>query len=152
MVIVKSRLQYVCDPERQPSLDEMMSKEWDWREYTIQAPWRQFPDTMPEQHGWPVLTTHFVDDDDLARDVIWQAILTGVLIFVNRALIIWFLNWQAAVESSTFGSKPIAMQQMIDLIEALHYMLRISTGVPIEWVSYEGYSKSCDKQWVGSGK
>ena len=56
---------------------------------------------------------------------------SGVLIFVNRAPIIWFSKRQATVETSTFGSESVALRQGIDLIEALRYKLRMM-GVPID--------------------
>ena len=63
--------------------------------------------------------------------VLLVALTLGVLIFVNRAPIIWYSKRQNTVESSTFGSEFTAMRTAVDLIEALRYKLRMF-GVPIE--------------------
>jgi hypothetical protein len=113
----------------EPSLDETMFKECDWKEYYPGAT-EAIPDNMPEPRGKPVSTTSFVDADHAGCRLTRRS-HSGVLIFVNRAPIIWFSKRQATVESSTFGSESIAMRQAIDLIEALRYKLRMM-GVPVE--------------------
>jgi hypothetical protein len=55
---------------------------------------------------------------------------TGLLIFVNRAIVIWYSKRQNTVEVSTFGSEITAMKNAIELIDALGYKLRMF-GVPI---------------------
>jgi len=56
---------------------------------------------------------------------------TGILIFVNRAPVIWYSKRQNTVEVSTFGSEITAMKNAIELIKALRYKLRMF-GVPID--------------------
>ena len=56
---------------------------------------------------------------------------TGILLFCNRSPIIWHSKRQNKVETSTFGSEITAMKNVVDLIEALRYKLRMF-GVPIE--------------------
>ena len=56
---------------------------------------------------------------------------TGVLIFVNRAPILWYSKRQNTVESSTFGSEFMAMRIAIEIIEGLWYKLRMMR-VPID--------------------
>jgi hypothetical protein len=56
---------------------------------------------------------------------------SGILIFVNRAPILWFSKRQATVESSTFGSEMVALRQAVDMIEGLCYKLCMM-GVLIE--------------------
>ena len=56
---------------------------------------------------------------------------TGILIFVNRAPVIWYSKRQNTVEVSMFGSEITAMKNAIELIEALRYKLRMF-GVPID--------------------
>jgi len=55
---------------------------------------------------------------------------TGIVIFVNKAPIIWYSKWQNTVESSTFGSEFIALCIAMDLIVALQYKLHMF-GVPL---------------------
>ncbi len=56
---------------------------------------------------------------------------TGVIIYVNRAPILWFSKRQNTVESSSFGSEYIAMRIGIEMIEGLRYKLRMM-GVPLD--------------------
>ena len=55
---------------------------------------------------------------------------TGILIFVNRAPIIFFSKKQNTVEVSTFGSEFIASRIAVEQIESLRYKLRMF-GVPL---------------------
>ena len=55
-----------------------------------------------------------------------------MIIFVNRAPIMWFSKRQNTVESSTFGSNFVAMRTTtIKMIEGLRYKLRMM-GVGID--------------------
>ena len=56
---------------------------------------------------------------------------SGVLIYINRAPIIWFSKRQNTVESSTFGSEFVAMKQAVELVEGLRYKLRMM-GVEVD--------------------
>jgi hypothetical protein len=85
---------------------------------------------MPEPHGKPMLTTCFVDADHAGYHLTHHS-HSGVLIFIDRAPIIWFSKRQATVESSTFRSESIVMQVAFNLIEALQYKLRMM-GIPTE--------------------
>ena len=80
--------------------------------------------------GKGVTTTCFVDADHAGCQLTRRS-HTGVVIFVNRAPILWFSKRQATVESSTFGSESVAMRHAIDMIEGLRYKLRMM-GVPID--------------------
>ena len=99
----------------EPELDESRFKDCDWREYYPDAA-EAIPDNMPEPRGKGVTTSCFVDADHAGCRLTRRS-HSGVLIFVNRAPIIWFSKRQATVESSTFGSESIAMRQAIDLWE-----------------------------------
>jgi hypothetical protein len=124
-----------------PEFDESRFKVCDWREYYPDAK-EGIPSNMPEARGCPVTTSCFVDADHAGCRLTRRS-HSGVLIFVNRAPIIWFSKRQATVESSTFGSESIAMRQVIDLIEGLRYKLRMM-GVPID----EATKVFCDNEAV----
>ena len=47
----------------------------------------------------------------------------GILILLNKALIIWYLKRQNAVETLTFSSEFIAMKTAVEMIEGLRYKL-----------------------------
>jgi hypothetical protein len=73
---------------------------------------------------------YFVDADHAGKQVTRQS-QSGILLFVCRAVVLWFSKRQNIVETSTFGSEFVAMRIAVDLIEALRYKLRMF-GVPIE--------------------
>ena len=79
---------------------------------------------MPEARGNPVNMTAFVDVDH-AGDVVTRRSHTGLIIFMNRAPIIWYSKKQNTVESSTFGYECIAMRQAVEITEGLRYLLRM---------------------------
>ena len=56
---------------------------------------------------------------------------TGVLIYLNKAPIIWYSKKQNTVETSTFGSEFVAMRQAFEMVKALSYKLRMF-GIPID--------------------
>ena len=113
----------------EPVLDESKFQEVDWKEFYPEAA-ELIPPNAPESRGRGVVTTCFVDADHAGCRLTRRS-HSGIIIFVNRAPIIWFSKRQATVESSTFGSESVAMRQAIDLIEALRYKLRMM-GVPID--------------------
>jgi hypothetical protein len=125
----------------EPWLDQSQFKECDWKEYFPGAA-EAIPPNMPEPRGKSVLTTCFVDADHAGYKLTWRS-HSGVLIFVNRAPILWFSKRQATVESSTFGSESVAMRIAIDLIEGLRYKLRMM-GVPVK----ESTKVYCDNDSV----
>ena len=57
--------------------------------------------------------------------------MTGILMFVNCASKIWHSKRQNCVETSTFGSEFTAMKNVVELIAALCYKLRMF-GVPLD--------------------
>ena len=56
---------------------------------------------------------------------------TGILIFLNKAPIVWFSKRQNTVKTSTFGSEFVAMRVETEMIEGLRYKLRMF-GIPID--------------------
>ena len=79
--------------------------------------------------------THCFVDANLAGNLITRRSQTGVLIFCNRAPIIWHRKQQNAVETSTFGSEMMALKNGVKLVEALGYNLRMF-GAPIKEQTY----------------
>ena len=74
--------------------------------------------------------TTFVDLDH-ARNLATHDSQMGILIFLNKAPIIWFSKQQNTVKTSMFGSEFVAMQVAVKMIEGLHYKLRMF-GIPID--------------------
>ena len=85
---------------------------------------------MPEPRGKPVVITVYVDASYASNFVTRQA-RTGVLIFVNRAPIMWYSKKQNSIETSSFGSEFMACKTAVEQLEGLHYKLRMM-GVPID--------------------
>ena len=77
------------------------------------------------------MSTHCFEDADHAGNKVNRRSHTGILIFCNRAPIIWYSKKQNSVEASTFGSEFMALKTAVELIEALRYKLRMF-GVPID--------------------
>ena len=98
----------------------------------------------PRRNG---VTTHCLEDADLAGNTVTRRSQTGILIFINRAPIIWHSKRQNTVEASTYGSEILAMKNAVELIEALRYKIRMF-GVPIDgptniFCDNEAVTKNC---------
>jgi hypothetical protein len=109
--------------------DECQFQKYDWKEFygDITEP---IPPNAPPPRGNAVQINAFVDADH-AGNKLTRRSQTGILIYLNRAPILWYSKAQNTVESSTFGSEFIAMRIGVEMIEALRYKLRMF-GIPIE--------------------
>ena len=76
------------------------------------------------------MLTHFFVDTNHADYIETRRSQTRILFFCNSAPIIWFRKRQNSVESSTFVSEFTAMNNAVEIIEALRYNLPMF-GVPI---------------------
>lgn len=112
-----------------PTFDESQFQECDWEEYYPGAA-EVTPPGAPELRGRQVSMTCFVDADHAGCRLTRRS-HTGILIFLNRAPIMWFSKRQNTVESSTFGSEFIAMKQAVEMIEGLRYKLRMM-GIEVD--------------------
>ena len=111
-----------------PSIDERRFKKYDWYNFYRGAK-EAIPLEFPEPLG-KLISTHCFVDADLSGNFISRRSQTGVLIFCNRAPIIWHSKRQNAVETSTFGSEMMALKNGVELVKALRYKLRMF-GAPI---------------------
>ena len=85
---------------------------------------------MPEPRGKAVETHCFVDASR-ASEELQRRSQTGILIFINKAPIIFYSKRQNSVETSTFGAEFTACRQAVELLKGLRYKLRMF-GVPID--------------------
>jgi hypothetical protein len=115
------------DPDY-PNIDESRFKLYDWSDFYRDAE-ETIPPNVPEPLGKPVSIHCFVDAN-LAGNVVTRRSPTGILIFLNRAPVIWHNKRQNTVESSTFGSEIVALTNCIELTKSLIYKLR-TFGVPL---------------------
>ena len=116
------------DPQY-PQVDERSFQSYDWYDFYPDTE-EAVPGDMPPPRGEAVSMHCFVDSDH-AGNTVTRRSQTGLLLFVNRALIVWYSKQQNTVETSTFGSEFIAMKTAVEQIEALRYKLRMF-GVPLE--------------------
>jgi len=76
---------------------------------------------MPELLGNPVVIAAYVNANH-ASNLANSRSHTGVLVYVkNNVLVLWYSKHQNSVESSSFGSKFVALRIATELIEALRY-------------------------------
>ena len=106
------------DP-RHPDIDERAFSNYEWYDFYRDAS-EQLPNDIPPPRGHAVSTHCFVDADH-ASNTVTRRMQTGILIFLNRAPIVWYSKRQNTVETSTFGSEFIAMRSAVEHIEALRY-------------------------------
>ena len=104
-------------------------KQYDWQDFYKDAK-EEMPHNMPEPRGNSVSMYCFVDASH-AADKVNRKSHTGVLIFLNRAPILWHSKRQNTVETSTFGSELTAMKTAMEMIKGLRIKLRL-LGIPIE--------------------
>jgi hypothetical protein len=74
-------------------------------------------------------------DSDHAGDKLHCCSRSGFLIYINLALIVWYLKRQATIETSIFGAEFVAMKQGMEALQGLRYKLRMM-GVAILGPSY----------------
>ena len=85
----------------------------------------EFPEDMPESRGKSVQINLYVDADH-AGDQVTRRSQTGILIFLNMALIGWHSRKQNMVELlSTFGSEYVALKLAMEKLIGLRYKLRM---------------------------
>jgi hypothetical protein len=107
----------------------------EWAEF---YPWAkdELPPHMPKALGRAVKFLMFVDTSH-ASNLVTRQSRTGVIIYVNRAPILWYSKKQNSVETSSFGSEFAALKTGVELFEGLRYKLQMM-GVPID-----GYCHTC---------
>jgi hypothetical protein len=101
----------------------------DWSEFYPDAA-ESLPGNMPEPRGKDVTMSCFVDADHAGCKETRRS-HSGILLYVNRAPIMWYSKRQNTVEASTYGSELLAMRVAIEMIEGLRYKIRMM-GVPLD--------------------
>jgi hypothetical protein len=101
----------------------------DWSEYYRDAQ-EKIPLNAPKPRG-KSLNMYCFYNSDHAGDRVTRRSHTGIILFLNRAPIIWFSKKQNTVEMSTFGAEFVALRIATEIIEATRYKLRM-LGIPID--------------------
>ena len=117
----------VFDPS-EPTIDEELFVKQDWTNSVYATDDTDLkevlPGNMPEAPGIRLTMRAYVDADH-AGDSITRRSRTGFLIYLNSALIYWHSKKQTSVETSTFGSKFMAIEHCIEYIRGLRFKLRM---------------------------
>jgi hypothetical protein len=118
----------------EPEFSALPIQEFDWAETAYVKVQDEIPKDIPEPHGKPVVTVHYVDAN-LYHHIITGSFVIGILHFCNQTLIESFSKRQDCVQTATFGSEfvaaRIAVDQIVDLRNTLHYL-----GVPVKERSF----------------
>ena len=115
----------VYDP-RDPVVEQDVFEQRDWTSSEFGAVQRneEVPSNMPEPRGLGFVMRVKVDADH-ASDTVTRCSRMGFLVYLNCAPIYWWSKKQNSVESSSFGSKFIAMKQCCEYVRGLRYKLRM---------------------------
>ena len=84
-----------------PDIDERAFSSYVWYDFYRDAK-EQVPNDIPPPRGHAVSSHCFVNADH-ASNTVTQRAQTGILIFFNRAPIVWYSKRPNTVETSTFG-------------------------------------------------
>jgi hypothetical protein len=84
---------------------------------------------LPKRIETP-LSSGYRPELDFSPELEGRRSRTGLVIYLNKAPVIWYSKRQNTVEAATFGSEFIALKTAIDQVEALWYKLRMF-GIPI---------------------
>jgi Reverse transcriptase (RNA-dependent DNA polymerase) len=109
------RCKLVMDDDRGPVDPE---PDQDWKEFYPDAV-EQIPPNAPKPRGRSVNMVCYCDSDH-AGDMATRRSRTGVLIFVNKAPVLWYSKKQSGIETSTFGSEFMGLKVATDLIHDGH--------------------------------
>ena len=102
---------------KKPIISENRFHIFDWEDFYKDAR-ETIPLDMPKPQGLSMSTHCFVDANH-AGDKTTRRSMTGILIFCNRAPIIWHSKRKNGVDTSTFGSEFTTMKNAVELIADL---------------------------------
>jgi hypothetical protein len=119
----------VFDPKT-PVVDESaFNNGADWKEFYGEVQ-EELPPKMPKPRGQRVTISAFVDANH-AGNKVTRRLHTGIIIYAQNALILWYSKRQNTVEAATYGSEMVALQICKELIVAICYKLRMF-GVEVD--------------------
>jgi hypothetical protein len=85
-------------------------QDWSFSPYGCDGLTEELPSNMPTSLG-PSMTLRVYVDSNHAGDSVTRGSQTGFVVFLNGAPIYWSSKKQISCETSTFGSKFVAMKQ-----------------------------------------
>ena len=104
-----------------PEVDELAFHTGDWKEFygDIQE---ELPSKMPEPRGNLVTISVFIDANH-AGNVVMRQSHTGIILYKQNALIVWYSKRQNTVEAAMFGSEFVALRICKEMIVVICYKL-----------------------------
>ena len=123
----------VFDPT-EPDIDANAFPQEDWSATPYGSSCEDVPSNAPPPKGIGFTMQAFVDSDH-AVELLTRRLRTGYIVYLNSTPIYWFSKKQTSVETSSFGSKFIAMKQCCEYVCGLRYKLRMM-GIPVEGPTY----------------
>ena len=106
----KPKRRIAFDPDH-PQVDERQFQKHNLFDFYCDVK-KAIPGDMPSPRGH-VMSTHCFVDANNRGNLVTRRSQTGILIFCNRAPIIWYSKRQNTVKVSTFGSELVAMKNSI---------------------------------------
>jgi hypothetical protein len=101
----------------------------DWTQFYLDVKGEVTPHDQPEPRGRSFQVNIFCGAAHATCHVTWRS-MTGILLFINGAPIIWYSKRQNKIETSTFGSEFVALRIAVEMNEALRYKIRMM-GIPL---------------------
>ena len=117
-----------------PDIDEAEFPAEDWRNTQLGKSIEELSPNTKEPLGIGFTIRAYVDSDH-AGDEITRRSRTGFISFLNNSPIYWSSKKQGGIETSSFGSKFMAMKQCCEYLRGLRYKLRMM-GIPVEGPSF----------------
>ena len=123
------------DPSN-PEVGPAHFEQWDWisSEFGHIDGEEELPPNMPEPHGMGFTMSAKVDANH-ASDKVTRRSRTGLVVYLNCALVYWWSKKQMSVESSSFSAEFIARKQCCEYLRGLRYKLQMM-GIPVETPIY----------------
>ena len=123
----------VFDPsEPYIEMDPFQRQDWSYSIYS--SPGEELKEVLspnvphPLGNGFKICC--FMDADH-AGESLNRKRWTGFIVMLNNAPIYWYSKKQSPIETSTFGSKIMALKQAAEYLRGLRYKLRIF-GIPVD--------------------
>lgn len=104
-----------------------------WKEF-YGKPKEPMPPNAPRPRGKEVQIRVYVDSDHAGEEQTRRS-RTGFLIYVNKALVLWYSKRQGTIESSVFGAEFVAMKNATEAARGLRYKLRMM-GIAVNDPNY----------------
>ncbi len=107
-----------------------LRQDWSFTLYRYAGLEEEMPPGMPTPHV-PTMTMRVYVDSNHARDLVTQQSRMGFIVFLNNAPIYWSSKKQGSCETSTFGSKFVAMKHATEYVHGLCFKLQMM-GITVD--------------------